>query len=131
MLIGSLGSSGSHKTLGTPPSKPKNTELNSNLYLTPSSGQSERSASKISNITTNLGDLGPSEIIIIQMVPAGTTDTPNSLSSASELAQESAQQSESSIRYLTRNNLYYGNYKYGSTIYFIHFYPLLVSVILG
>ena len=65
MLIGSLGSSGSHRTPGTPPFEPKNTKLDSNLYLTPSSGQSERSVSKISNIITNLGNLGPSEIIIV------------------------------------------------------------------
>ena len=62
---GSSGSLGSHKTPGTPPSKLKNTKLSNSLYLTPSSGQSERSASKISNIITNLGNLEPSRIIIV------------------------------------------------------------------
>ena len=64
-LVGSSGSSGSHRTPGTPPSEPKNTKLNSNLYLITSSGQSERSASKINNIITNLDNLGPSKITII------------------------------------------------------------------
>ena len=62
ILVGSSGSSGSHGTSGTPPSELKNTELGSNLYLTPSSGQSERSVSKVSNISA---DLGPSKIIIV------------------------------------------------------------------
>ena len=62
---GSSGSSGSHRTPGILLSEPKNTKLGSNLYLTPSSGQSERLASEISDIITNLGNLGPSKIIII------------------------------------------------------------------
>ena len=84
---GSLGSSGSYGTLGTPPSEPKDTELGSNPYLTPSSGQSERLASEVSDS----GDSGPSGTIIVQTAPAGTTDTPNSSSSASESVPEQAQ----------------------------------------
>ena len=37
-LVGSSGSLDNYKALGKPLSKPKNTKLNSNLYLTPSSG---------------------------------------------------------------------------------------------
>ena len=59
---GSLGSLGSHRILGTPPSKLKNTELDSNPYLTPSSGQSKRSASKVSDISANSES---SKIIIV------------------------------------------------------------------
>ena len=62
---GSSGSSGSHETPGIPPSEPKDTELGSNLYLTPSSGQSERLVSEVSDIIADLGDLGSSGIIIV------------------------------------------------------------------
>ena len=62
---GSLGSLGSHKILGTPPSKLKDTKLSSNLYFIPSSGQSERSVSEVSNRITNLDNLGSFKIIII------------------------------------------------------------------
>ena len=65
MLIGSSDSLDNHKTPGTPLSEPKNTKLDNNLYLTPSSGQSEKSASKNSNIITNLDNSEPSKIIIV------------------------------------------------------------------
>ena len=91
ILVDSSGSLGSHRTPGTPLSKPKNIKLDSNLYLTPSSGQSERLVSKISNIIINLGNLGPSEIIIVQTAPAGTTDIFNLLFSALKLVSEPAQ----------------------------------------
>ena len=64
----SAGNSGrlcSHGTLGTPPSKLKNTKLGNNLYLISSSGQLERSASEVSNIIINLGNLGSSKISIV------------------------------------------------------------------
>ena len=101
------------------------------IYLILSSGQSEKLVSKISNIITNLGDLGPSRIIIVQTIHAGTTDIPNLLFLILKLSPESAQQSKLLIKYLTRNNLYRGNYKYNSTIYFIYFYPLLIVVTLN
>ena len=131
MLIGSLGSLGSYETPGTPPSELKDTELGSNLYLISSSGQLEKLASKVSNITANLGNLGFSKIIIVQMVFTGTIDIPNLLFLASESVPESAQQSESLIRHLTHNNLYRGNYKYSSAVYFIYLYPLSVVVTLS
>ena len=65
ILIGSLGSSGSHRIIGTPLFELKNTKLGSNSYFTSSSGQSEKLASKVSNIIINLGNLEPSGTIIV------------------------------------------------------------------
>ena len=126
ILGGSSDSLGSYGTPGTPPSKPKNIRSNSNLYLTPSSGQSKRLASKVSNIIFNLNNLGPSGTIIVQTAFTNTINIPNVLSSA----LESAQQSKLLIKYLTHNNLYRGNFKYSSAIYFIYLYSLSVIVTL-
>ena len=103
---GSSGSSGSNG----PPTEPKDTGSDSNPYLTPTSGQSERSTSEVSDASASSG---PSGTITVRTAPAGTLNTPNDFSPP-ESAPESSQ---AATRRSARTHTFRGNYY----LLFIHY----------